>query len=73
MKNTEYVRCPHCQHSSSIEHWDDTTKEVMNISSRDPYISIGDDPEELLDVGAYFRCPICEDEVEYKEIKDNNI
>lgn len=63
-------KCPMCSHVSDSRMWDDSTKEINHIEDDDGYISCTEDKDKLKDVDAFFNCPICNEEIAYKDMID---
>jgi RNA polymerase subunit RPABC4/transcription elongation factor Spt4 len=59
-----YKKCPSCKHTSTTEHWDANTKEIENIAEGRPYVSCNETKEKMAEEQSFFRCPICDSEVQ---------
>lgn len=59
----EYLSCPKCHQSNTVDFWDRWTKQEEGIGDDEPFTSAGADKKEHDEVQSYFRCPVCNEEV----------
>lgn len=60
---TKALKCPKCEHANAAKVWDEWTKKEVGIEESEPYLSIEDDMDEVIEEMAFFKCPVCNAEV----------
>jgi hypothetical protein len=65
----DYLTCPKCSQPNTVEFWDRHTKAEEGIKDGDPFVSSGMDKATHDEVQSYYRCPICNEEVDGVHLK----
>jgi hypothetical protein len=62
--SSEYLKCPKCSQSNTVDFWDRHTKQEVGIKDTDTFVSAGADKKVHDEVQSYYHCPICNEEVD---------
>jgi len=69
LRPSDYVSCPSCQQSNTVEFWDRNTKSEEGIKEDANFTSAGADKETHDEVQSYYRCPACNEEIDGVKLK----
>lgn len=64
MGKDEYLKCPECKQSNTVEFWDRHTKHEVGVKDDDPFVSSGADKATHDEIQSFYHCPICNEEVD---------
>lgn len=64
MDKDQYLTCPECKQSNTVEFWDRNTKHEAGIEEGKPFVSAGEDKDTHSEVQSFYHCPICNEEIE---------
>jgi Zn ribbon nucleic-acid-binding protein len=65
----DYLICPKCKQSNTVDFWDKNTKAEQGIEDGKPFVSSGVDSATHDEVQSYFNCPTCNEEVDGIHLK----
>ncbi len=60
----DYLKCPECKQDNTVDFWDRHTKAEAGIKDDNQFISAGASKDEHDEVQSYFRCPVCNEEIQ---------
>lgn len=71
LSSDSYLTCPKCNQSNTVDFWDRNTKSEEGIKDSQLFVSSGDSKEKHDELQTYYRCPICNEEINGSDLQQS--